>query len=301
MLLTAGRTADGQAVAILPLYVARARPLRVVRFLGHGISDELGPVFDARNGSAGITALRQALEAPAWDWDVFLGDLMPGNEHWSALLAGKEIRREASPVLRIGGRTWDDFLASRSGNFREQGRRRERKLAREHNLRYRLADSDSLEEDFETLLRLHRARWAEQDTTDFIETRDFQWDFALQALERGWLRLWVMEIDDRPVAAWYGFRFGDAECYYQAGRDPEWDGYSVGFVILAHTIREAFNDGLEEYRLLRGGESYKDRFASGGDELQTVVVCRGVAARAAFALASAMPSRGKDLVTSLVR
>jgi len=286
--------------AILPLYVARARPIRVVRFVGHGISDELGPVCD-RNGKIGVTALQQALEARVWDWDVFLGDLMPGDQPWSALLAGKEVRREASPVLRIGGRTWEEFLASRSGNFREQVRRRERKLAREHELRYRLADEDSLEEDFETLLRLHRARWADRDSTDFIATRDFQWDFAVQALANGWLRLWVMEVDDRPVAAWYGFRFGDAECYYQAGRDPDWDGYSVGFVILAHTIREAFNDGLEEYRLLRGGEAYKDRFASDVHELETVVVCRGLAARAALALARAMPSRGKDLLTSLIR
>ena len=34
------RTADGRAAAILPLYLAAERPLRVLRFLGHGPADQ---------------------------------------------------------------------------------------------------------------------------------------------------------------------------------------------------------------------------------------------------------------------
>jgi CelD/BcsL family acetyltransferase involved in cellulose biosynthesis len=35
---------NGKIVGILPLYVWAARPLRILRFLGHGPSDELGPI-----------------------------------------------------------------------------------------------------------------------------------------------------------------------------------------------------------------------------------------------------------------
>ena len=56
------------------------------------------------------------------------------------------------------------------------------------------------------------------------------------ALERGWLRLWVLEADGKAVAAWYGFRFAQIDWYYQSGRDPDWERQSVGFVLLAHTI-----------------------------------------------------------------
>ena len=34
----------------------------------------------------------------------------------------------------------------------------------------------------------------------------------------------------------------------------------MGFVLLAHSIRSAFEDGMREYRFLRGGDSYKGRF-----------------------------------------
>jgi CelD/BcsL family acetyltransferase involved in cellulose biosynthesis len=300
LLLTACRDADGRIVAILPLYLTRDRPVRIVRFLGHGAGDELGPVCDVNQPQLGAAVLRRALRERLWGWDVFLGERMSGSSPWSALLDGDPIRREANPVLYTGGRSWDDFLAEQSSNFREQMRRRERKLAREHDLCYRLSDRDSLEQDFESLLRLHRARWGEEGSVEFARARDFHRDFAAQALDCGWLRLWVMEVNGGPVAAWYGFRFQGAEYYYQAGRDPAWDRYSIGFVLLAHTMRETFNDGLDEYRLLRGGEQYKDRFANGDQGLETMIVCRGLAGRAALAAARVMPSRGKRFLAKIV-
>ena len=71
------------------------------------------------------------------------------------------------------------------------------------------------------------------------------------------------------MAAWYGFRFGGADWYYQLGRDPEWDKESIGLVLLAHTIRAPSTTACRTYRLLRGGESYKARFATADPGIQT--------------------------------
>jgi len=84
------------------------------------------------------------------------------------------------------------------------------------------------------------------------------------------------------VAAWYGFRFGGSDWHYQSGRDVSWDRYSVGSVLLAHTIRDCIEAGLPEYRFLRGGEAYKQRFANSDPGLETVALPHGVAARAAL-------------------
>ena len=59
-----------------------------------------------------------------------------------------------------------------------------------------------------------------------------------------------------PAPAWYGFRFGCVESYYQAGRDPTRRRLRR-LRSLAHSIREAANDGMREYRFLRGGEPFK--------------------------------------------
>jgi CelD/BcsL family acetyltransferase involved in cellulose biosynthesis len=103
----------------------------------------------------------------------------------------------------------------------------------------------------------------------------FHREFAARAFERGWLRLWLLELEGRAVAAWYGFRFGDADWHYQSGRDPTWDRYSVGAVLLARTIRDSAESGVPRYLFLRGGEAYKRRFATGDSGLETLTLGEG--------------------------
>jgi CelD/BcsL family acetyltransferase involved in cellulose biosynthesis len=89
------------------------------------------------------------------------------------------------------------------------------------------------------------------------------------------------------VAAWYGLRFRGIEWYYQAGRDPAWDRFGVGLVLLAHSLREAIADGMREYRLGRGHEEYKSRFTDDASEVETLVFARGLKGRLALAAAEA--------------
>jgi CelD/BcsL family acetyltransferase involved in cellulose biosynthesis len=272
LLATACRAADGSLIAVLPLYLWSARPLRVVRFLGHGAGNELGPISSPGARTAAARALRSTLAMLRCD--VFFGEELPADDGWPALLGAKVHRRIGDPMIRLDAKSWDDFLASRSSNLRQQVRRRERNLARDHELRYRLAeDPDRLDQDLDVLFRLHRARWGARKSS-FAAAEAFHREFAARAFERGWLRLWFLELDGRPVAAWHGFRFGGIESYYQAGRDPGWTDTPVGFVLLAHSIREALADGMQCYRLGRGATAYKSRFASEDPGLETVVLPR---------------------------
>ena len=273
------RSSEGSTDAILPLYLWVDSPFKIVRFLGHGPGDQLGPVCDPGTAPRVSLALTDALRRLEWKHDLFIGDYMSREEEWGALLGARSLRRFESPILRFDG-NWDEFLHARSSNFREQVRRRERALQKAHDVSYRLADDPNrIDDDLETLFRLYDARWAQGERA-FSARKDFHTEFALTALKRGWLRLWFMELAGQPVAAWYGFRFAGVEFYYQAGRDPEFADSSVGFVLLAHTIREALNDGIREYRLLRGGESYKYRFATVDPGIETVAIGSGRAAGA---------------------
>jgi CelD/BcsL family acetyltransferase involved in cellulose biosynthesis len=297
LLLHACRDADGRLAAILPLYLAAARPVRVARFLGHGPADELGPVCAHADRCAAARAIADA--AARTRLDLLFAELLPGGHPWSADLGGRVVRREASPTLSLD--SWEPYLAERSANFRQQIRRRERRLARDHVLAFRLVDDPSrLDADLALLFRLHAARWGAG--SPFLRWREFHAEFARVALERGWLRLWFLDLDGRPAAAWYGFRFGRVESYYQAGRDLARRDASVGFVLLAHTIREAANDGMREYRFLRGGEPFKSRFADADPGLETVVLTRGVRGRlAGAAAAGALRSdRARSLLGRLV-
>jgi CelD/BcsL family acetyltransferase involved in cellulose biosynthesis len=286
-LVTVGcRDPDGDLFAVLPLYFWRRRPLRVLRFLGNGAGDILGPVCRPDRSGDAARALRRLLEAAPWDWDVFVGENLPGEQDWPRRLGGHVIRREGNPVLRAPD-GFEEFLARRTSNFRRAVRRGERRLARRYQVRFRLSDSTTLDADLDALFRLHRARFGQESAFGGGRTA-FHRAFARQAHEHGWLRLWTLELDGRTVAAQYGFRFGGVESFFQSGRDPELRRESLGMTLLSHAIRSGADDGVREFALLRGHEPYKYRFATDDRGLESVCVTRGSAGAAALALVRAV-------------
>lgn len=282
LLLLRFEAPSGEAVGIVPLAVRKHGPLRLGRFVGHGPSDQVGPVCAPDDREAILLALGAHLEADLVV-DVLVGDQVLEADGWEPLLGAAALRRDSSPLLTLDG-SWEGWLDSKSSNFRQQVRRKTRHLVEDHGLRFRLtADPGRLDSDLSELVRLHRARWGAASTALTGPRQAFHRSFARIALELGWLRLWIAEVEGvkEPVAAWYGFRYGAAESFYQSGRDPRWEDESIGFVVLCHTIQAAFDDGMREYRLLRGGDQYKRRFADSAPELLTAVIGHGRRGRAA--------------------
>jgi CelD/BcsL family acetyltransferase involved in cellulose biosynthesis len=294
------RRADGSLAGVVPLYFSADRPLRTLRLAGHGPADQLGPVSEAADREAVAEAFRHWLSHTD-DWALCVTERLSEAEGWPALIDGTQTRREACPVVPLPADGWDAFLAAKSAHFRQQVRRLERKLVREQALRFRLAtDSNRLDKDMDTLFALHEARWAAAGTTGFLSIKPFHRDLARQALDAGWLRLWIAELNGAPAAAWYGFRLGGAEWSYQQGRDPAWERGRIGFVLNMHTIRDALEDGVSEYRFLIGSEGYKYRLAEREDHVTTLAIARGVAGRAALA-AARMRARAPAPLQRLLR
>ena len=268
---------------MLPLYGSSSGPVEVLRFLGHGHGDELGPVCAPEQRDAAAAALSEVIESSGAG--LFIGDDLPGDFDWAGAIGGRKLERTESPVARFEGESWDDFVGARSTHLRRRLRYYERALAA-HGLEYRLAAHPArLEADLDTLFALHASRWG--DSPWFAPARAFHQEFAALALERGWLRLWFLELDGRAAAGWLGYRFAGVDSHYQSGRDPAWDRASVGIVLLAHTMREALADGIDEYRFLRGGEDYKKRFATDDPGVVTIGRATSVLGRAALAARTA--------------
>ena len=91
----------------------------------------------------------------------------------------------------------------------------------------------------------------------------------------------------RPVASVYGVVHGKKFNYYQSGYDPNWASRSVGLVLLARTVQDAFGEGLSEFDFLRGNEGYKGEWARGERWTVQLRLWRGARGRAARAALSA--------------
>jgi CelD/BcsL family acetyltransferase involved in cellulose biosynthesis len=278
------------ADAIVPLFVWSERPLRILRLIGHGQGDRLGPICGQDDVKTANQALHRALEADRHD--VFIGDWVAGDRDWARTLGGRVLRRTGYPIVPFANASWDEFLGSQSQRFRKKLRNTRNRLERVHEVAYRQADAASLERDLDTAFRLHRARFRTHSCFFCGDHEPFQRDFAALALERGWLRLLLLELDGEPVCFEYGFTFQSAYFAYQGGRDPAWARHSVGFLAEIESIRRALEDGATEYRFLGGEEGYKYRFPIEDPRLETVAVpasSRGRVAAAALAGALHLP------------
>ncbi len=114
-------------------------------------------------------------------------------------------RTDVLPFVAFGEGGFEEYLATRSRNFRSQLGRRRRKLEREHGLSFRLTAGPR-----PARRRLRQLPGAARGTLERArrlllrraeDVQLFQRRFAAAALERGWLRLWIAEADGAPPPA----------------------------------------------------------------------------------------------------
>lgn len=273
---------------MLPL-VRSGRGLRQLRLVGHEQADQLGPVGDRGDWHRAAALVEAARRDGVLGADVLLLQDQLAEHDWWRPLGGVVVRRVAAPTVMVHPGGWEAFLGGRSKNFRSQVKSRERRLIGAAEVRIRVATEETLIPDLTSFWRLHVERWDESAAFAQATSRAFVEDFARVALERGWLRLRLLDVNGVPQAAQLNFRYGDTESCYQQGRNPAFDDRSVGFVLMCDTLRAAHVDALREFRFLRGAESYKYRFANVSQDVTTIAVPLTLRGRLAVAVARRRP------------
>ncbi len=279
LLVAVARDERGTARGVLPL-VADDRGAG--RFPGSGFGDCFHPASAEADQDTVARVVGAALATEPEAPRALVLENVPASETWwhelaraggwARPLAGQPV---ALPAVELRGRTWEEYLATRSRNLRSQIGRRRRALEREHDFCVRWSDKASVEADIRLLFRLHDLRRHELPGDSSLageRVRRFHARFARSLAERGWLRLAFLELDGEAVAGWYGWRLGERFAYYQAGFDPRWASRSVGFVLFAETIRAAAAEGARVYDMLLGEEPFKLRFADGQRAVCTAVL-----------------------------
>jgi CelD/BcsL family acetyltransferase involved in cellulose biosynthesis len=168
------------------------------------------------------------------------------------------------PYIRLEGHTWESFLATLGPSTRATTRRRLRLLDRTFKTRFERVDTDALRELALTrLFQFHDARFGARGTA--FQTGALR-SFHREATERlqnsGRLRLYALHLDDNLAAVMYGIVFGNRFYFYQHGYDPRLQSYGAGRALLDMSIRAAIDEGLAEFDLLYGSETYKSAWTS---------------------------------------
>ena len=151
----------------------------MLRLLGHGHGDLLGPICENDDPATAARALRAALATTRHD--VFVADWVAGDRHWARALGGRVLRTTGYPILEPADRSQDGLLAE-ACRLRKTIRHFSDRLERDHDLRFRSTDETTLEYDLDTVFRLHRARFGKHQGCHFCRDYEpFQREFAALA------------------------------------------------------------------------------------------------------------------------
>ncbi len=180
-------------------------------------------------------------------------------------------QQEVAPYIELPA-TWGEYLTSLDRKDRKELKRKMNRLDMIKN--FRVCSEETVEQDFEEFIRLHRLSDPQKNKFMSQEMKNFFKDLFQVKKENWETNLCFLQIEDKNVAALMTFELEDKIFAYNSGYDPEYNYYSVGLLLQAFKIKQAIRDKKIRYDFLRGKERYKYDLGAKNLKLYKVVISR---------------------------
>jgi CelD/BcsL family acetyltransferase involved in cellulose biosynthesis len=169
------------------------------------------------------------------------------------------------PIVRVDG-DWDGYLASRSKHVCSEIRRKRRKLDRAGAARWRVVTSPADSHEAMTdILQIERGSWKEDNRSSFTAVpglADFYGALSLRCALRGWLRTYMLYLDNVPVAHMLGIVYNNEYYALKTSFDEHFRDLSPGAVLATYALEQAFASRLHIFDFLGVPSRWKDELAN---------------------------------------
>lgn len=267
-------TEGEELIGIAPFYISTIPYLntiiRRIDFISFGTVDAeyLDFIIVKEKEQQVIHAIFDYLNTRPDDWNfMYLGEI-PENSVSIPFLT----EQAASRKLSIRSRrhdcayvplpdSYDAYINSMGYNFRKKLRHFTKRLEKGHTVEFvQTLSPDSLQEDLESLFRLHQKHWqSEHFEGSFINQprKGFYHDMARLFMENDWLRLYSLRVDGQYTAHQYAFEYNNKIFALQDGYDPDWGEKRVARILRGYVFKQCIEKGLYEYDFLREISDHK--------------------------------------------
>lgn len=259
---------------IAPFMIRNSAGFKIMEFIGTGNSDYLDFIIREKNEET-IHSFFAFLNSRRSFWDlIYIKDVLCGSENIPYLLKEAKslgwlvFKSPAAiyPYIDITG-DWQEFLSTKSSNFRYTLKKYERFLKKEEpGLRIEQKTGiDSGSRVLNDLINIEKRSWKAATRAARLQSaqsRNFYSDFLRQFTLSGWLNLWIGYIRNSPVAYLINFDYNNKIWFYNSAYDKEFDQIGIGSIVNYLAIKDAFFRGKKEYDFLKGREIFKSRWAS---------------------------------------
>jgi CelD/BcsL family acetyltransferase involved in cellulose biosynthesis len=284
------RGADGSPVLLVGRVADRSFRARLgYQTLGRLRARALVVSFEGVVGAttpADLTAARDALMGvlDSGEVDVVVAQKVDVTSAWFEHLTrvGPAWRRFARSPTALWSTdlpgSWDDLLAARSSKSRRQIRYDDNRLRRDLGPRLELRRLDSPEHQHRLAPDLAAVAELSYQRGLGVSVAESPVQAALLELarQRGWLRVWMLYVDERPVAFWWGVARHGTLTTGSPGFDPAFARQRVGYYTLRRMLEDACADpAISRIDYGPGDADYKSRFGTHCAEVADVHLFAG--------------------------
>jgi len=163
--------------------------------------------------------------------------------------------------------SWEGYLALLPGRERHETRRKLARLESTVHVGLQvIEDTKDVSAEMDTFMALFRSNRREKARFMSDTMESFFRSLAMEMAEAGLLKLFLLDLNNTPVAATFCFDHHSTVYLYNNGYDRHFSNLSVGLLSKVFSIRESIIRGRRSYNFLRGNETYKRRL--GGSPLK---------------------------------
>jgi CelD/BcsL family acetyltransferase involved in cellulose biosynthesis len=283
--------ASDEIKAIAPLMLrtqkAKALSLNIIQFIGTGLSD-YGDLILLRDEKKCIQLFFDFMEEHHINWDLIDLRNIPGDSPTINLL--REVADEKGYGLMTKeticrciplAQPWETYFSNLPGSMRKQLRQNLRRAEEKYSMAITYAENlqSLIEVFFATYSEWLEKRYSQNSLfgIPFNEVKSFLTDFTNKALNKGWVSLSFLTLDEKPVSSYYGFTYNDTFLLYMTSWNPEFAYYGIGNLHTMSLIKYSIENGLNRFDFLRGDEKYKTRWNSiTKNNVRVIIFSKGI-------------------------
>jgi len=262
-----------QLIAVVPLMI-RERMLKGIPILkelafltsGKAAPDHLDVILHKDYKDQLLVELGVFFQKQEKQWDCIHLEGCRKDAVVTEILLKKNQRVDSYPVIcpyLALPESWEAYLKSldKKRRYKIGSYRRKLEASYPNGVIYQcISLNDFNDQQISDLFALHQQAQQAQGRAGAFgaeDSRSFHRLLIKQFLEKDWLRLYFLRVDNKAIATVYSFNYNGVISFYTTGFDAEWRDYSPGQQMIYFVLEQVMNEKAKEFDFLRGDEDYK--------------------------------------------
>ena len=277
---------NNRLVGIAPFMVrqafVRGLPTRLVSFIDNGNSGHNDFIIDAAVRQEVLKAFFLYLRKDFKSWDVLELKRIPP-ESGNFCLIPELLRHDHffyiekmgtnAPYLRTDDKAWTIFYDRLSSKKKKNLRNIRNRISREGNYEVKsltsFSDYERVRPDLREIVRNSWSAYIES-SLNRPQNAKFMNLLSQWAGERGWLQIWLLSLQDKPIAFEYHLKYHDRVHGLRSSFNKNFAHLSPGVLLDYHIVKAYFKrDDIAEYDMGGNADFYKRQWTKEAREHKT--------------------------------